>query len=62
MVLRTTGGGWIFYGICAVLLGSGFIFPEIGRPYSYPQSRVKLAKARAVRQDVRLQFWTSGFV
>lgn len=60
-------GGWIFYGICAVLLlcyalSSGFIFPEIGRPYSYPQSRVKLAKDRAVRQDVRLWFWTSGFV
>lgn len=55
-------GGLIFIGVFAVLLASGWIFPEIGGSYSYPRAAVRLAKPAAVKQLVRLGFWTSGFV
>ncbi len=49
-------------GVFAILLASGWIFPETRRPYCYPRAAVKQAKAVAVKQMVRLGFWPSGFV
>jgi hypothetical protein len=56
------GLGLIFFGLISMLCCSGWIYPEIGSPYRYPQAKARQGEPVLRTIVVPLRFWTSGFV